>query len=202
MSDTDELMEQLDRRNERRAFAKDPNLATRTQAWLLTYNGALVDAVDLSPEDIDPSSLIHASSIVNRYTGNTIRPYSVCEHSMHLYHYVPASCRRAALIHDWSEAMFADVPSPVKKRLPEYVRMEEAAQKVIFMAMGVTWDEMQALDYYDKMIQQDEMIQLFQKPFDLGRPGLGIKMPMERSWQDWKNAMLNAARREFPKHIF
>lgn len=69
--------------------------------------------------DFDIRAIAHALSHINRFTGHTIRPYSVAEHSLlcadiaeHLS--VPARGQLCLLMHDAHEAFTGDTSSPAK----------------------------------------------------------------------------------------
>lgn len=132
-----------------------------TTAIIRMYNGRLVDVLDLQPEDVVPKNFVHSLSCLSRYTGHTKRPYSVAEHSIKLAEWLRENgyerfMIKAALIHDWSEALFNDLASPVKKRFASYQKYEKAAQKVIFEAMQVPFEYEQMLKPYDTAIRVDE----------------------------------------------
>lgn len=65
--------------------------------------------------------------------------------------------RRAAFIHDWSEALFNDLASPVKRNFVGYQQHELRAQKVIFHSLGVEMKYLDAVHPYDKAIYLDEV---------------------------------------------
>lgn len=129
------------------------------------FSGRGVDPYSLQEIDIDPADCIHAISQINRFTGHALRPYSVGEHTINLCNAVPQHLKKAALIHDWSEAYFNDIASPVKKRMPEYKKDELAAQHVIFNRMGVDFKLLHELEPYDKRICANEMRDLFNPAF-------------------------------------
>lgn len=124
------------------------------------YNKRMVDILNLRPEDIQPINFIHALSCINRYTGHTPFPISVALHSDVMTNYVPLELARAAYIHDWTEALFNDLASPLKAVLPGYKRHEKRAQAVIAERMGVSMDTLAELKEhgYDRAIRQDERI--------------------------------------------
>lgn len=140
-----------------------------TAIWL--YTNKLIDLSDIEQYDFDHKDFTHALSIINRYTGNTIWPYSVGQHT-----YLGATSRevreaglsRAFFLHDFSEVLFNDLPSPLKRMLPEYCELETKAQKHIFNVFGEPWENMEALYQYDKRMCVNEMAVLFDPPKHLG----------------------------------
>lgn len=135
-----------------------------------TSDGFLVDPFNPRVEDVKPGVFIHAISCINRYTGHAAWPYSVGQHTRNLITAVPFYLRRAAMVHDWSEAWFNDLASPVKRELPEYREAEHAAMLFIGSVMGVPEAAFSELDAWDKAIYINERNALF--PVRHG-PGMG-----------------------------
>lgn len=149
---------------------------------ILIGNGRLLDPFDLQPDDIDVWALCKSMAKLNRYTGHTLYPYSVAQHTYLLAQAVPKPLRRAALVHDMSEPLMGcDVARPVKRRLPDFTRLEEEIQRVLFDHFGIPWSHMEELYAYDTNICTDEMLVLFDPPYDTGRARLGVKI---EAW-DW-----------------
>ena len=119
-------------------------------------DGVLLDPFNPDPTLFKPENFLHAQCIINRFTGNSVYPYSVAQHSYVLSMLVPQRLRRAALVHDFAETWFNDIASPVKKRLRGYKKYERAAMLVIGKHFGVEWEEFHDLDYWDKNIYMDE----------------------------------------------
>ena len=92
--------------------------------------------LDPSPDEIDINTIATGLSNVCRYGGKVNHFYSVAEHSVILAKKVleETGCTDktlAALLHDASEAYLGDVSRPLKQFLPEYIAIEEKAEKVI-----------------------------------------------------------------------
>ncbi|KRR22176.1 hypothetical protein CQ13_30055 [Bradyrhizobium retamae] len=122
------------------------------------YDGRMVDVLNLQPEDVRPHNFIHSICNLNRYTGHLPFPISVGLHSLRMAERVPPHLRQAALIHDWSEACFNDIASPIKATLGNYKKHEKAAGRVIFDAMHVPYELLAEIKQYDVKIRQDERI--------------------------------------------
>lgn len=164
-----------------------------------TFTHRMVDPFRLEVTDIDPVDCIHSISLLNRFTGHSLRPYSVGEHTLNLYHAVPDHLQKAALIHDWSEAYFNDIASPVKKTMLNYKRHEEEAQRVIFKRMGVDFALTEELHSYDKRICASEMLHLFDPPFKhflAPLPDVCIS-PVDMNWKSIRRSLANVAEAEF-----
>lgn len=148
------------------------------------FSGRWVDPFNLQPGDICIESIVHSLSLLNRFTGHTIFPYSVAQHSVLLCENVPDHLCRAALLHDMNESLMNDIPRPFKSRLTQYTDFEDIVQREIFKYFDEPWENMVELQPYDKRILQDEMSQLFTSNHDFGVEPLGVFI---KYW-DWKTA--------------
>ena len=147
-------------------------------SWIYLYTGKKFDLEDIESNVLEFADFAHAICLIPRYTGNTTRPYTVGEHSvkgslLRATTTLGFECERAFLIHDFSEVVVNDIPSPVKRMLPEYVELEERVQRQIFRELGVSWEAMEAIQEIDKNMCQGEMMQVFKDPIDIGRMDLG-----------------------------
>ncbi len=108
-------------------------------AFLSTMSGTgKYHFLDPSPDEIDIDTIATGLSNVCRYGGKVKVGffYSVAEHSVVLAKKVleETGCTEkalSALLHDASEAYLGDVARPLKQFLPEYIAIEEKAEKVI-----------------------------------------------------------------------
>lgn len=142
-----------------------------TSIWL--YTNKLIDLANIEAYDFDHKDFTHALSIINRYTGNTKWPYSVGQHTLlgaTSSEVIEAGLSRAFFLHDFSEVFFNDLPSPLKRLLPEYCALETAAQKHIFNVFDEPWENMEKLHSFDKRMCANEMRVLFSPPKHIGLP--------------------------------
>lgn len=87
-----------------------------------------------------------------RFNGQCSHFYSVAQHSILVRHLVPQELKKAALIHDASEAYLGDVIKPLKVMLGRsYADIEERFMFTIAGKYGVLWKELEEVKYYDKM---------------------------------------------------
>ncbi len=84
------------------------------EGTITTISGKKIDFQNLNPDSIDILDIAHALSKICRFGGHTNRFYSVAQHSIIVAHLVPDDCKKAALLHDASEAYLGDVVKPLK----------------------------------------------------------------------------------------
>ena len=72
----------------------------------------------------------HSLSMQCRFAGHLPRFYSVAQHSVVCSYLVDENQSLQALLHDASEAYLLDIPSPIKKQLPQY---QQAEHKLMIM---------------------------------------------------------------------
>lgn len=149
-------------------------------------NGVLIDPFRLSMARLSRSVFTRSLSMLPRYTGHTEYPYTVGQHSLSLAasrEVKAAGLCRAALLHDFSEALFNDLASPVKRQLPEYMEAETKAQKTIFEWWGEPWVNMTRLHEFDTRICVNEMRVLFNRPTEHWAEPLQAHVYPETQWR-------------------
>lgn len=96
-----------------------------------TFTGLYMNVFEPTPDMIHIDDIAHALSNQPRFAGHLKNFYSVAEHSVLVSKLVPDEYKLQALLHDASEAYLLDIPSPIKRRLPEYKILEDNLMKVI-----------------------------------------------------------------------
>lgn len=167
-------------------------------AWIQTYSGRQFFPLAPKATDVDLRDIAHALAQQCRYTGHTLRFYSVAEHSVRVSRRVgeltgndPDACLWG-LLHDASEAYLVDVPSPLK-RLPEFAFYREAEKRltaVVAERFGLTSEEPAAVRQADLELLSTERLQLLgpppapwgalPEPISTGRLGWGTSEAVER----------------------
>jgi 5'-deoxynucleotidase YfbR-like HD superfamily hydrolase len=110
---------------------------------VLLIDGSEVALTPLGGPPPTLDAISHSLSYINRFSGHTIRPYSVLEHSLLVYEIgrleypgLPKRAYRAMLLHDAAECLTGDVTSPVKKALGScWKRFEDAVE--LFVLSGI-----------------------------------------------------------------
>jgi len=96
-----------------------------------TYTGKQFFPLDPRIEDIDIVDIAAGLSAMCRYNGQCTRFYSVAEHATLLFRRAPDHFKRAALLHDASEAYITDSITPVKRELTNYYQIENRLMRAI-----------------------------------------------------------------------
>lgn len=105
-------------------------------AWMQTFTGRSFFPLDPQPDDVDPSDVAHALSLICRYGGHVRRFYSVAEHCVLMSRVVPEHVALTALLHDAAEAYVGDMVRPLKYQLPAY----QSAEAEVLRAIAVRFD--------------------------------------------------------------
>lgn len=87
--------------------------------------------MDPLPHEVNIEDIAHSLSMLCRFNGHMERFYSVAEHSVYVSQLVTGKNQIWGLLHDAAEAYLSDVPSPVKKHLPQFKEIENGLQKII-----------------------------------------------------------------------
>lgn len=97
----------------------------RHDSWIETYTGKRFWPLEPDPSLVDIEDIAHALSIVNRFNGHAVAPYSVAQHSILCSQVAPPHLKLQALMHDAAEAYISDVTRPVKRFMPEFRQIED-----------------------------------------------------------------------------
>lgn len=96
-----------------------------------TFTGRYIDLLAPKQDDFRLVDIAHSLSLVNRFAGHTVHPYSVAQHSVLCARLVPPEFELEALFHDAQEAYIGDVSTPLKALLPEYRRIEDQIESCL-----------------------------------------------------------------------
>jgi uncharacterized protein len=105
-------------------------------SWIQTASGGSFNAFDIRDDDIDIEDIAHATSMICRFNGHTSHFYSVAEHCVMASLLVPEELALTALLHDAGEAYLTDVPSPIKRHLPEVREIEDSIMERVVRKFG------------------------------------------------------------------
>jgi hypothetical protein len=118
------------------------NQSERIGDYIETYTGVKFYPLDPRAEDVDVADMTHAISHLCRFGGHCSVFYSVGQHSLLTAQYLrdqgaSAFVQFLGLTHDFTEAYVVDMPSPLKRQLPEYIAVENAIESVIWESFGL-----------------------------------------------------------------
>ena len=109
---------------------------------MMTVSGRMISFRNPDPTQIVLSDIAHALARAPRWAGHTSTQWTVADHSIlvaELYlHETNAPTQevfRGLLLHDATEAYLADIPSPAKRMLPDYRKIEEKLYYRIYEAL-------------------------------------------------------------------
>ena len=124
---------------------------------LITYTGINFWPFDARVEEITIEDIAQSLSMQCRFNGHIKNFYSVAEHSVRVSNACSAENALWGLLHDASEAYLGDVPTPIKRLLPDYVKYEDALQKVIAKKFNLTEIEPAEVKQMDRVLLSTEM---------------------------------------------
>jgi uncharacterized protein len=102
-----------------------------TDTRIMLASGNLFDLANPDASDFTLHDIAWGMAHVCRFAGQVQRFYSVAEHCVLVSKLVPPEYRRAALLHDASEAFIGDVSRPLKAMLPDYRAIEARVELAI-----------------------------------------------------------------------
>lgn len=105
--------------------------------FIQTFYNHKIDFYKPDPAEIDIRDIAHALANTPRFSGHTSRFYSVASHSISVACMVPPQHKLQALLHDATEAYLTDMPTPFKRLLPDYTRLEQRVWSAICAKFGI-----------------------------------------------------------------
>jgi hypothetical protein len=148
-----------------------------------TFTGRLFDYTSFSPDDFDIVDIASALSKECRFAGHCHEFYSVAQHSFEMSSMVHPDFSMEALLHDASEAYLKDIPSPLKRMLPDYQELERRIDSVIRIKFNLPPIMSPEIKKADADILKIEMRSLYPERFHLGhlehKPDIKCMSPTE-----------------------
>lgn len=121
-----------------------------TENSIRTFTGKVFDLELMDPNSICIEDIAHALSQTNRFAGHLEHPYSVAQHCCIACDFAPEHLKLEALLHDASEAYLGNMPSPFKKMLPDFIKIEDRLMKVIAKKFGFQYPLSKEIKSIDK----------------------------------------------------
>lgn len=124
--------------------------------------------------------IAHGLSNTCRYSGQCEFFYSVAQHAVLVSYIVGGLDSFIGLHHDDTEAFMCDIPTPLKRLLPDYEAIEWKMHCAIFDRLGLQYDlpdDVKAADHYALALE---------KPILIGTSSITWKIPTltDHSWDD------------------
>ena len=138
------------------------NIYSAPDGSIRTNSGVFVNVFDTDLNTIKIEDIAHALSRLPRFGGHLNRHYSVAQHSVLCANLARTkNDKKAALLHDASEAYLLDMPTPIKAKLTEYKKHEDKLMKVIFDKYGLQWplnDRLKKIDKKMLLIEWENLV--------------------------------------------
>lgn len=163
-----------------------------TGAWITTYSGKQLFPLAPTEDAIDIIDIAHHLALINRFTGATMEPYSVAEHSVRVSYVVPPEHALWGLLHDASEAYLSDMSRPLKHgtQIGEvYLEVEKNMMAAICRKFGLSTEEPPQVKGADDILVMTEKRDLLRN--NLKHPDWGINAEPLRTYihpMDWRRA--------------
>lgn len=112
-------------------------------------SGRYFDLANPKPDQFTLGDVAGALSKICRFGGQIERFYSVAEHLIHCCGVavgdgLPVEAQRAVFLHDAAEAFCGDMVKPLKVMMPEYSRVERAAEAAVAEMFDVDFEQWKA----------------------------------------------------------
>ena len=118
-----------------------------SNAWTNTFSGRVSRPLEPEKTDYNIEDIAHSLAMQCRWNGHTKTFYSVAQHSVYASRFIrikgerkptkEKSYKRAALMHDASEAYLCDIPRPIKGHLGRYKELEASTELAIQNNFGI-----------------------------------------------------------------
>lgn len=129
--------------------------------YIRTYSGARFHVPHPAAGDIWLADIVHGLSIAPRWGGQSKYRYPVLAHSIYVAEMLPDPYKFDGLMHDASEAFLCDVPSPMKRLLPQYKELEHGIMVAIAEKFHFSWPPPELVKVADAVALYDERVALF-----------------------------------------
>ena len=167
-------------------------LTQNSGAWITTFSAKQFFPFSPREEDIDIVDIAHHLSLINRFTGATLEPYSVAEHSWRASYLVSPENALWALLHDAPEAYISDMSRPLKHHTSVglvYLEVEKKIMSAICRKFGLPEEEPAEIKLADNRMLMTEKRDLLR--YNLNHPSWNIDaepLPEFIHPFSWKNA--------------
>ena len=152
--------------------------------YITTYTGYHIKPTDPDPVLIQIEDIAHALSLLCRGNGHVKTFWSVGQHCIccakeAMARGATARVVLACLLHDASECYMSDVPTPFKKKLPEYEIQEDRLLRMIFekfLGSDLTKEELDLVKEIDHTMLLYDLKELLGEMTDEEMPKLHMEL--------------------------
>lgn len=130
--------------------------------YIRTYTGVKFYPLHPEPDEINIEDIAHALSNNCRWGGHCRYFYPVAQHSVFVTRLL-SEHRLCGLLHDAAEAYLMDMPSPIKRQMPEYTAIEDNLMEVVARKFGFEWPKSASVTGADRVALYCERKVLFPK---------------------------------------
>lgn len=129
--------------------------------WTLTSGGRVFHYRSDDLSEIDIVDIATALGNMCRFAGHVRKFYSVAEHSVLVSFLVPPALALQGLLHDAHEAYATDIPTPLKRLLPQYRELEDLIAARVRRKYGVPVDlspKIKDADWVALHLEREELL--------------------------------------------
>ena len=136
-----------------------------------TYSGGTINFADPDESVFAIEDIAHGLSNTSRYSGQCKRHYSVATHSVIVAMFLPDELKFEGLLHDSTEAFMADIPTPLKILLPDYLGIERRLDATIRRQFGLP------AEMSPEVKRVDHLVLAIEKPILMGQSVIHWDLP-------------------------
>lgn len=150
-----------------------------------TFSGIAFDIRHPRPEMFRLEDIIHSLSLMNRFNGAALFPYSVAQHSLYVASLLPDELKLHGLLHDAAEAYIGDMVSPLKKIMTDYKKIEAGISRVVAEVFGLDYPEPRAVKLADLAVLSAEREQVLQPSYGPWYKDFPAPAPIDIEVMSW-----------------
>jgi len=116
-------------------------MTRKYDSTITTYTGRIFDYSNPAETPVCLEDIAHALGMLCRFNGHIRRFYSVAQHSVLVSRLVEPGHALQALFHDAAEAYVGDMVSPLKRRIPNFGRLEGEIMRCVRVDLDLPFED-------------------------------------------------------------